>query len=36
MTTVDNIREIYDERDNQVTDIMSVYKGWQKGGVYAL
>lgn len=37
MTTVDNIREIYDElRQSGVTDIMSVYKGWQKGGVYAL
>lgn len=37
MTTVDNIREIYDElRQLGVTEIMSAYKGWQKNGVYAL
>lgn len=37
MTTVDDIRRIYDElADEGVTDILSVYKGWQKDGVYAL
>lgn len=37
MTTVDNIREIYRElNQSDVTDIISVYKGWQKDGVYAL
>lgn len=34
MTTIDNIREIYDElKDANVTDILTVYKGWQDGGV---
>lgn len=34
MTTVDNIREIYlDLKDYGVTDIMSIYKGWQKNGI---
>lgn len=37
MTTTDDIREIYDDLKNQgVTDIFSVYKGWQKGGLYNL
>lgn len=35
MTTVDDIREIYDDLANRgVNDILSVYKGWQKGGIY--
>jgi hypothetical protein len=34
MTTAQNIREIYqDLREAGVTDIISVYKGWQKDGV---
>ena len=37
MTTVDDIRTIYDDlEDSDVTDILSVYKGWQKGGLYNL
>ena len=37
MTTTDDIREIYDDLKNQgVTDIFTVYKGWQKGGLYNL
>lgn len=37
MTTVDDIRDIYDDLKNEgVTDIFSVYKGWQKGGIYNL
>jgi hypothetical protein len=37
MTTVDNIREIYsDLSDYGVTDIMSIYKGWQKNGINAV
>lgn len=37
MTTVDDIREIYDDLKQQgVTDIFTVYKGWQKGGLYNL
>ena len=37
MTTVDNIREIYSELEEEgVTDILSVYKGWQKNGINAL
>lgn len=37
MTTVENIREMYqDLREAGVTDIFSVYKGWQKEGVNAL
>lgn len=37
MTTTDDIREIYDDLKNEgVTDIFSVYKGWQKGGLYNL
>ena len=35
MTTIDNIREIYDELEKEgVKDILSIYKGWQKGGLY--
>ncbi|MBR1861816.1 MAG: hypothetical protein IJ796_08155 [Lachnospiraceae bacterium] len=37
MTTVDDIYEIYDDlKTAEVTDILSVYKGWQKGGLYDL
>ncbi len=37
MTTTENIREMYDElTDAGVTDILSLYKGWQKGGLYDL
>ncbi len=37
MTTVDDIYEIYDDLEQEgVTDILSVYKGWQKGGLYNL
>lgn len=35
MTTVDDIREIYaDLSGENVTDIFTVYKGWQDGGLY--
>lgn len=35
MTTVDDIRNIYSDLESLgVTDIMSVYKGWQAGGLY--
>lgn len=35
MTTVDDIRNIYEDlAASNVTDIMTVYKGWQKGGLY--
>lgn len=35
MTTVDDIREIYGDLENAgVTSIFTVYKGWQKGGLY--
>ncbi len=35
MTTVDNIEEIYaDLKSAGITSLLSVYKGWQKGGVY--
>lgn len=37
MTTVDNIREMLNElKDKGVTDILAVYKGWQKGGINSL
>ncbi len=37
MTTVDNIRSMYrDLRAEGVTDIFTVYKGWQKGGINAV
>ena len=35
MTTVDDIYEIYADLEKRgVTDIFTVYKGWQKGGIY--
>jgi hypothetical protein len=35
VTTVDNIEEIYEDLENEgVTDILSIYKGWQDGGYY--
>lgn len=35
MTTVEDIREIYRDLDaSGVTELLSVYKGWQKGGLY--
>lgn len=35
MTTVEDIDEIYDDLESEeVTDIISLYKGWQKGGLY--
>ncbi len=37
MTTVSNIEEIYaDLQEAGVTSLLSIYKGWQKGGVYNL
>lgn len=37
VTTVDNIREIYADLENEgVTDILSIYKGWQDGGIFEL
>lgn len=37
MTTTDDIKEIYEDLENEgVTDILSVYKGWQKGGLWKL
>lgn len=37
VTTVDNIREIYTDLESEgVTDILSLYKGWQDGGLYSL
>lgn len=34
MTTTDDIIDIYNELEQEgVTDILSVYKGWQKGGI---
>ena len=37
VTTVDNIREIYGDLESEgVTDILSLYKGWQDGGIYNL
>lgn len=35
MTTVEDIREIYEDlAQENVTNLFSVYKGWQKGGLY--
>lgn len=35
MTTVDDIREMYEDLETAgVTSIFTVYKGWQKGGLY--
>lgn len=37
MTTTDDIREIYDElRQEGVTDLFTLYKGWQDGGICSL
>lgn len=37
MTTIDDIKGIYDELKTEgVTDVLSVYKGWQNGGLYNL
>lgn len=37
MTTTDNIRDIYaDLKASGVTDIFSVYKGWQDGGIWSM
>lgn len=37
VTTVDNIREIYRDLEQEgVTDILSIYKGWQEGGIFDL
>ena len=37
MTTVDEAKEIYaDLKANDVTGLLSVYKGWQAGGLYDL
>lgn len=37
MTTTDNIRDIYDDlAASGVTDITTVYKGWQKGGIWSV
>lgn len=37
MTTTDNIRDIYaDLKGEGVTDIFSVYKGWQDGGIWSM
>lgn len=37
MTTTDNIKEIYSElEDEGIESLISVYKGWQKGGLYDL
>lgn len=37
VTTVENIREIYDDLAAEgVSDILSLYKGWQDGGIYNL
>ena len=37
MTTVDNAAEIFSQlRQAGVENVLSVYKGWQKGGLYAL
>lgn len=37
MTTAEDIKEIYaDLKEEGVTELFSVYKGWQKGGIYNL
>lgn len=37
MTTVEDIRNIYSDLESEgVTDLFTVYKGWQKGGIYDL
>ena len=36
MTTVDNAKQIYAQlREHGVSSVLSVYKGWQDGGVYS-
>lgn len=37
MTTAEDIEEIYDDLSTEGgSDILSVYKGWQKGGIYSM
>lgn len=37
MTTTDNVRDIYaDLKTEGVTDIFSIYKGWQDGGIWSM
>lgn len=37
MTTTDNVRDIYgDLKAEGVTDIFSIYKGWQDGGIWSM
>lgn len=37
MTTTDNVRDIFaDLKENGVSSLLSVYKGWQSGGLYEL
>lgn len=37
MTTVENIKEMFKElEESGVTDLLAIYKGWQKGGLYDL
>lgn len=37
MTTVEDIQNIYQDLETEgVTDILSLYKGWQSGGIYNL
>lgn len=37
MTTVEDIEEMYEDLESEgVTDILSVYKGWQKGGIWSI
>lgn len=34
MTTIQNIRDIYEDLEEEgIRDILSIYKGWQKGGI---
>lgn len=37
MTTTENIEEMYQElQENGVSSLLTIYKGWQKGGLYNL
>lgn len=37
MTTTDNIKEMYETLQNAgVKNLLTIYKGWQKGGLYSL
>ena len=37
MTTTDDVRAIYDDLQTEgVTDIFSIYKGWQDGGIWSM